>query len=181
MPLPLKIETYNENQTSQILDQFSMPTYHWPSWMVAITKNHKNCCHGSTFRVNLQPENIVDQLGWQPFSEITNMADLKWVKSELMRVPLHKLNLTLHGSNLIQWVTKVKFFTPWYFFNFRHTSSCFLDWQINHSVTTVKVTMKQWFNIDASHPNEPTYSPPQIHEVFQKFWRKCSTASYTTS
>ena len=57
------------------------------------------------FRVNLQLEHIVDQLGWQPFSEITNMADLKWVKSELRRTPLHRLNLTLHGSNLIQWVT----------------------------------------------------------------------------
>ena len=51
------------------------------------------------FRVNLQLEHIGDQLGLQPFSD---MADLKWVKSELMRTPLHRLNFTLHGSNLIQ-------------------------------------------------------------------------------
>ena len=114
MPLPLRIETYNENQTSQILDQFSMPTYHWPSFTVAIEKKITEIvAMALPFRVNLQLDHIVDQLGWQPFSETTNMADLKWVKSELMRTPLHRLNLTLHGSNLMQWVTKVKFFTSW--------------------------------------------------------------------
>ena len=44
MALPFKIETCNENWTALSLGQSSTKTWCQPSWMVAITKNHKNGC-----------------------------------------------------------------------------------------------------------------------------------------
>ena len=64
----------------------------WSPWMVATTRYHKKLA----------------DLIWVPSAPTGVQFDLTWVT-------LHGLNLTLCGLNLIKWVIKVKFLTPWYF------------------------------------------------------------------
>ena len=96
MTLPFKIETFNKNKIPLILCQ-------------------------------LQHEHILDisHLGYQPLPKITKMANsMAWklIKDGRQRSPPTKLEFWVVQvfqylvQYLIQLVTKVKFFTPWFFY-----------------------------------------------------------------
>ena len=92
-------------------------------WILVITKNHKNGCHGST----IKNKNLQQKLKNTNFGSISNLNMLftildsshyqksqKWLNACGFNLALHGLlhvNLTWHKLNLIY----VKFFTPCYF------------------------------------------------------------------